>query len=845
MVVDGVFLLLLFFSISTLVFSFLCQQILNLNTHYRGKMSYKLVSELHGHTGPVRCLALGPKGELISGCQADAPNARTWRLLLPKQPGSKFGSAISHSHWVTATTSLPAGVNETYPAGVIVTGCMDSVVRIYDPSTHELLLSCEGHTKGVISLSWTAKNKLISGSWDGTARLWDLDLGGACLMELTGHENGVNVLGLPSGHILTSSTGESVNSKPANFQLRLWNPTNGKQLGPSRTDHDGPIRSLAAYSRNSCGFLSSSNDGSVRSYALASASMAIDRESQSMDDLEATSSATDDGDADIVSCAEDGSVCIWNSSTGSLVQSIPHPSCAWCVLPLDNGDFLTGTHDGIIRWFSCQPQLAEQDAAKTLTEGLEIQVTSMREKLQKGPSDEELAKCTLWSDRGSLGPKSEGTVMVFNKENKMIAAQMTNGSWIEIGEVTGKGKGDGGEVHGVVYDHVMPVEMDGPGGSTLTMKLGFNDAENPFIAAQRFIDQNEIGQHFLQQIADWILERSGRNQMPTLGAAPMAVVGDPTKVSASATTFSAPSAGNSGDGNFTGALTTYIVTTDSPPLDKLLNKISELYGNVSQIASIEAMLSILKDFSRYHVSEVTNLQITNLFSLLLSDSGSENLFPILDVARLAALHPHAATMMSKHQDIQKVYEKVLSLLSASAVCPKATLLTGLRFLMNSFRFDDLRAALLTPVLQTEVKNDYRLLGVLVCCHTHCNNSNKNIRQYISNISSNLALSLFSIPEFKSLMFNTTETLEKIMGLLQQQLSQETEVLEIIYKCTCSIGMMVTQGGVVLQTKIKELARDNAGVADIATILDIAQANFAGRSNDVTDRAIQSLRNCLR
>ena len=51
--------------------------------------------------------------------------------------------------------------------------------------------------------------------------------------------------------------------------------------------------------------------------------------------------------------------------------------------------------------------------------------------------------------------------MVFNKSSKMIAAQMSNGSWIEIGEVTGNAKNssDSGDVHGVTYDHVMPVEI--------------------------------------------------------------------------------------------------------------------------------------------------------------------------------------------------------------------------------------------------------------------------------------------------------------------------------------------------------------------------------------------------
>lgn len=40
----------------------------------------------------------------------------------------------------------------------------------------------------------------MSGSWDGTAKVWDV-AGGVCAMTLGGHENGVCVLGLPGGKV--------------------------------------------------------------------------------------------------------------------------------------------------------------------------------------------------------------------------------------------------------------------------------------------------------------------------------------------------------------------------------------------------------------------------------------------------------------------------------------------------------------------------------------------------------------------------------------------------------------------------------------------------------------------
>ena len=97
---------------------------------------------------------------------------------------------------------------------------MDSRIRVFD-SVGNPLMELNGHQKGVISFSWTSDGRLISGSWDGTARVWDLN-SGQCVLTLGPHENGVHVLGLPDGRIATTSTGESVNDKPANFQVIFY-----------------------------------------------------------------------------------------------------------------------------------------------------------------------------------------------------------------------------------------------------------------------------------------------------------------------------------------------------------------------------------------------------------------------------------------------------------------------------------------------------------------------------------------------------------------------------------------------------------------------------------------------
>jgi WD40 repeat protein len=64
----------------------------------------------------------------------------------------------------------------------------------------------------------------VSGSWDGTARVWDLSTG-TCVSVLEGHENGVNVCALDDGTIVTTSTGEQVNNKVENYKVSCYSST--------------------------------------------------------------------------------------------------------------------------------------------------------------------------------------------------------------------------------------------------------------------------------------------------------------------------------------------------------------------------------------------------------------------------------------------------------------------------------------------------------------------------------------------------------------------------------------------------------------------------------------------
>lgn len=90
--------------------------------------------------------------------------------------------------------------------------------------------------------------------------MWDIATG-SVVRRFGPQENGVNVLALKGDQLATTSTGESVDDKPANFKLRIWDTNTGALLS-TREDHGGPIRSIAALP-GVMGMMTTSNDGSV------------------------------------------------------------------------------------------------------------------------------------------------------------------------------------------------------------------------------------------------------------------------------------------------------------------------------------------------------------------------------------------------------------------------------------------------------------------------------------------------------------------------------------------------------------------------------------------------------
>eukprot|EP01039_Chlorochromonas_danica_P003554 gene3555-3892_t len=777
--------------------------------------SYQLLLTQIAHDGPIRSLSLGTlPGEILTGCQSDLPCVRRWKLSSNCDAFVEVGSPLYHDHWVPALITLRADpTREAYPEGLIITGCLDSKIRVFD-SSGNLLKYLLGHSKGVISFSWTTNNLLVSGGWDGLAIVWDV-FSGTELIRLGPHENGVNVLGLPNGLIATTSTGESVNGKPDNFKLRLWDPSTGQLVSDPIVDHGGPIRSIN-YLPGVDGLITTSNDGSVMlrgsdGQALEALLHPLQDDNSHPMVLQATTvSASHLNIVEVVSCGEDGSVCVWRN--GDLLQTIYHPSTVWAVLglTLDQGEaFLTGGQDGILRLFMRNSALTHSPRAQQLAVDFTEEVARAKQARQHGPSEEDLAKAPRWENRGSLVGKSENEVMVFNQDGKLVAAQWTSGSWTIVGEVTGSA--DGGDITGVHYDHVFPVEMDTPNGPR-TMKLGYNNGENPFVAAQRFIDTNELGQYHLNEIADWIIQRTQQAAVPTIGSSVQ----------------STPKSGARKSVTFHQEIKGYVAFDEVPSnIQKVIQKIRDVHSqhtihlNEEQLTILEQTLQTLSETNRYHASSLPS-SLLGILAVMMKWR-LENRFIPLDFLRMMALHTQGSEMLATSVFCRTFLQSTIDLLRDPSA-PQAAVLMACRFTANTIKSEALKQVLCTNVLNEARELIYASLAF-------AGYGSKNVRQAVVSVAYNVVAAL-------KLSSGTARVIVTV-DLLQTIAKRSLELIEVENEG----NVAVLRAAQLLGTLFLSEGSQFAALAPVARACLTAAASKWATHSDVTN-CIQEVLNLV-
>jgi WD40 repeat protein len=106
---------------------------------------------------------------------------------------------------------------------IIATGSYNDM-RLWDVKTRKVIAKWTGHTWVVHALCWSANGERVaSGSWDGTARVWDVKRGKNILTIKTGHKWANAVIYSPDSSKLATG-GDDENA------VKIWDAKTGDNL---------------------------------------------------------------------------------------------------------------------------------------------------------------------------------------------------------------------------------------------------------------------------------------------------------------------------------------------------------------------------------------------------------------------------------------------------------------------------------------------------------------------------------------------------------------------------------------------------------------------------------------
>jgi WD40 repeat protein/DNA-binding SARP family transcriptional activator len=190
----------------------------------------RLLHSLRGHTGPVRSVAFCPRpitiGQAPRALLVSGSYDQTLRLW-DAETGEELGSLAGHSAPIIAVAWSADGT-------LLISGSDDQTVRVWDLRDHgpgaehgRTIRILQGHSAAVIALAVppqadAGQALLVSGSYDKTVRVWDIDSGRA-LAILQGHSKWLQALVFaPDGRLVVGgSDGQNV---------RVWDGQSGRAL---------------------------------------------------------------------------------------------------------------------------------------------------------------------------------------------------------------------------------------------------------------------------------------------------------------------------------------------------------------------------------------------------------------------------------------------------------------------------------------------------------------------------------------------------------------------------------------------------------------------------------------
>ena len=691
--------------------------------------AYALRAECRGHEDDVRGVAVVAP-DAFATCSRDK-TVRVWREAIGDDGYATAAVCVGHTSFVTALARVPADATPSLPSGGLVSGSRDKSVIVWSDATNEPVAKLAGHSLDVTAVCVMRDGTIVSGAMDKSIRLWDASSGKCVRTIADAHGSSVlALLALPdSDGFLSGSADKTIKRWDIGHTTAGGNASSSLTPSKTITGHADTVRGLALMPN--VGFLSASHDCTARLWTLEGETVCVFAGHAALVYSASYVPVSSRTGSLVITGSEDNTAKLWNSNDGSCLQTIAHPGCVWAVSAFpsggdggDGGDLVTCCADGVARVWTCDEKRKNHTAQRALDDAL----VAVAELKAKADLEDQKKKIKTEPPESLNAPgEADGQTKVIAETGGSIAAYAWSAgtkSWERLGEVTGVDDDSGGKkktLDGVSYDFVFDVDIQ---EGAPVLKLPFNVGDNPYDAAERFLENNGLDPGYREQVVNFIVTNVGEDAFAGAGAnvsadpftgagayVPGTGVTTGAGADRSADPFTGagayvPSANVSNAGGVSNATFTYVPAkthqcvvfpTLPSSFDKMLAKTKELGATEEELQAFALAASVAAEDS--DTAAAFDLSSTRVLEKALNDWPTESLFPLLDLSKALSLKFDEKRLQS---ELSGSTATAMMAACARASRPPATnpnLLTAARLFANAFKCETTRRVFLLNASQ--------------------------------------------------------------------------------------------------------------------------------------------------
>jgi len=406
--------------------------------------------------------------------------------------------------------------------------------------------------------------------------------------------------------------------------------------------------------------------------------------------------------------SEDGTARVWRAADGSCVGAARHPGCVWAVAFLPSGDLVTGASDGVARVWCREAErgsaaLGEGLAAALAARDADAAAAAAAAASGAAPALPPGMKLEDASILATPGPPGKTVVVAGAGGGAVVWEAGADGAWARVGDVVAP-PGSRPTHAGRAWDHVWDVDVaDG----APPLKLPYDDGENPYDAADRFLADHNLPSTYREAIVGHIIAHGGAAAAAAAAAAGGGACADPFTGAGAYVPpppGSAPPPGRAaalpagvtggGADPFTGGRTSAPpppagTLFDAPPPrpDAVADKAVAVAGAAAVAAAggEGALRALVAAAAAREPPTATSLAFLRA---ALADWPPAALFPMLDVARLVALTDAGAAALAA---CAPALGRALAAATDQTPLSPPALTTACRCIANAARYGALRA----------------------------------------------------------------------------------------------------------------------------------------------------------